>query len=210
MTMSLSGKSTTTTPASQTSAERSSVDQSDRICDDVENFVIEAKVAMEMTICKVASSEVSPLPKNWKMTSGLLATEMLNILEAKLTHAQPEDVKSRETQVYRCITNPSSKAGTEILTDTLENLGTSSQETCSSSSSPLNDTEPVAVKKRSHRFNVFVGKKAPFICFGQKSIKACPAGMVSRNHQSDSNTGNQEFPVRADELETHRKSAKMN
>ncbi|KAL7829959.1 hypothetical protein SRHO_G00310860 [Serrasalmus rhombeus] len=78
--VSLSGPSTTTDstgPSSSTSAERSSVDQSDCICDSVEDFLREV---MEKSICKFTSSKTSPLPGNWKTTSSLLAKE-INILE---------------------------------------------------------------------------------------------------------------------------------
>ncbi|KAL7826075.1 hypothetical protein SRHO_G00338130 [Serrasalmus rhombeus] len=78
--VSLSGLSTTTDstgPSSSTSAERSSVDQSDCIYDSVEDFLREV---MEKSICKFTSSKTSPLPGNWKTTSSLLAKE-INILE---------------------------------------------------------------------------------------------------------------------------------
>ncbi|XP_037402651.1 uncharacterized protein LOC108411156 [Pygocentrus nattereri] len=78
--VSLSGLSTSTDstgPSSSTSAERSSVDQSDCICDSVEDFLREV---MEKSICKFTSSKTSPLPGNWKTTNSLLAKER-HILE---------------------------------------------------------------------------------------------------------------------------------
>ncbi|KAL6464117.1 hypothetical protein MHYP_G00285080 [Metynnis hypsauchen] len=83
--------------------------------------------------------------------------------------------------------NPPIKAGSETVRDTLANRSTSSQETSSSSSSPLNGREPEAVRKRSRGLRFFGGRKAPFISFGQKkSTKAGPAGVESTNHQADS------------------------
>ncbi|KAL7869788.1 hypothetical protein AOLI_G00137760 [Acnodon oligacanthus] len=58
---------------------------------------------------------------------------------------------------------PSSKVARKKVRDTLENHSTSSQETSSSISSPLNDPEPEVM-----------------------STKAAPAGVESRNSQSDS------------------------
>ncbi|KAL7840517.1 hypothetical protein AOLI_G00258400 [Acnodon oligacanthus] len=63
------------TPGRREAESESSVDQSDRICDTIEDFVREV---MEKSICKVTSSKVSPLPRNWKTTSSLLAKETLN------------------------------------------------------------------------------------------------------------------------------------
>ncbi|KAL7869789.1 hypothetical protein AOLI_G00137770 [Acnodon oligacanthus] len=67
--------------SSSTSAERSSVDQSDGICNTVEDFLREV---MEKSICKVASSKKAPLSGNWKMTSSLLAEEILETSSSNL------------------------------------------------------------------------------------------------------------------------------
>ncbi|KAL6479615.1 hypothetical protein MHYP_G00106480, partial [Metynnis hypsauchen] len=103
---------------------------------------------------------------------------------------------------------PSSKAGSETVRDTLENRSTSSQETSSSSSSPLNDREPEVVRKRSHGLHFFVGRKAPFISFGQKkSTKAGPAGVESGNHQADSGN-HQQSPQRESTAAPFKKTRK--
>ncbi|KAL6486777.1 hypothetical protein MHYP_G00034040 [Metynnis hypsauchen] len=100
------------------------------------------------------------------------------------------------------------KAGSETVRDTLENCSTSSQETSSSSSSPLNDREPEVVRKRSHGLHFFVGRKAPFISFGQKkSTKAGPAGVDSGNHQADSGN-HQQSPQRESTAAPFKKTRK--
>ncbi|KAL7832312.1 hypothetical protein AOLI_G00298600 [Acnodon oligacanthus] len=95
-----------------------------------------------------------------------------------------EDISAHDVESTGASPTPSIKAGSQTVTDTLENSGISSQETCSSTSSTLSDREAVAVKK-GHRFNFFKGKKAPVVRLGKKkSTKACPAGVESNNHQS--------------------------
>ncbi|KAL7832316.1 hypothetical protein AOLI_G00298640 [Acnodon oligacanthus] len=97
-----------------------------------------------------------------------------------------DDISAHDVESTGASPTPSIKAGSHTVTETLENCGISSQETCSSTSSTLSDREAVAVKK-SHRFNFFKGKKAPVVRLGQKkSTKACPAGVESKNHQSAS------------------------
>ncbi|KAL7835217.1 hypothetical protein SRHO_G00294640 [Serrasalmus rhombeus] len=91
-----SGPSTTTDstgPSSSTSAERSSMDQSDGTCDTVEDFLREV---MEKSICKVASSKAPPLPGNWKMTNSPLGDHSSQTPESLV--AQPVHITtSRET-----------------------------------------------------------------------------------------------------------------
>ncbi|KAL6464120.1 hypothetical protein MHYP_G00285110 [Metynnis hypsauchen] len=225
-----------TGPSSSTSAERSSVDQSDGTCDAVEDFLREV---MEKSICKLTSSKASPLPGNWKTSSSPLTKEMLNLLEVSPSNSEEDLFAGLESREYLQTKTPkaveekirelkegadtssetpeslvaqpvhivtsrettanhvsqrddlaiscTNDAGSETVRDTLENRSTSSQETSSSSSSPLDGREPEVVRKRSRGLRFFGGRKAPFISFGQKkSTKAGPAGVESTNHQADS------------------------
>ncbi|KAL6477101.1 hypothetical protein MHYP_G00156000 [Metynnis hypsauchen] len=91
----------------------------------------------------------------------------------------------------------SSRAGSTMVKETLDNHITSSQdyETYSSSSSLLNDhrlsdPNPVAVKKSKRGFRFIVCRKAPLFSPGKKSSKIFPVDMMSDHHQSTSSSGN--------------------
>ncbi|KAL7832307.1 hypothetical protein AOLI_G00298550 [Acnodon oligacanthus] len=113
-----------------------------------------------------------------------------------------DDISAHDVESTGASPTPSIKAGSQIVTETLENCGISSQETCPSTSSALSDREAVAVKK-SHRFNFFKGKKAPVVRLGQKkSTKACPAGVESKNPQSASDSGAHQESLRRESTVT--------
>ncbi|KAL6471612.1 hypothetical protein MHYP_G00202620 [Metynnis hypsauchen] len=113
-----------------------------------------------------------------------------------------DDISAHDVTSTGASPTASSKAGSQIVTDTLETCSTSSQQMCSSTSSPLGDREAVAVRK-SQRFNFFVGKKSRFISLGQKrSTEACPAGVESRNHQSASDSGAHQESLRRESTVT--------
>ncbi|KAL7832303.1 hypothetical protein AOLI_G00298510 [Acnodon oligacanthus] len=113
-----------------------------------------------------------------------------------------DDISAHDVKSTGASPTPSIKTGSHTVTDTLENCGISSQETCSSTSSTLSDREAVAVKK-SHRFNFFKGKKAPVIRLGQKkSTKACPAGVESNNHRPASDSGAHQESLRRESTVT--------
>ncbi|KAL7832310.1 hypothetical protein AOLI_G00298580 [Acnodon oligacanthus] len=113
-----------------------------------------------------------------------------------------DDISAHDVKSTGASPTPSIKAGSQTVTDTLENCGISSQETCSSTSSTLSDREAVAVKK-SHRLNFFKGKKAPVVRLGQKkSTKACPAGVESKIPQPASDSGAHQESLRRESTVT--------
>ncbi|KAL7832298.1 hypothetical protein AOLI_G00298460 [Acnodon oligacanthus] len=113
-----------------------------------------------------------------------------------------DDISAHDVESTGASPTPSIKAGSQTVTETLENCGISSQETCSSTCSTLSDREAVAVKK-SHRFNFFKGKKAPVVRLGQKkSTKACPAGVESKNPQPASDSGAHQESLRRESTVT--------
>ena len=77
------------------------------------------------------------------------------VISEQADSERTDDVSVRDVTSPGVSLIPSSKAGSETVRDTLENRSTSSQETSSSSSSPLNDREPEAVRKKSHGFHFF-------------------------------------------------------
>ncbi|KAL7850709.1 hypothetical protein SRHO_G00200580 [Serrasalmus rhombeus] len=91
-------------------SDKSPVDPSDLICHIVEDFVSEVKIAMEQSVCKVASCEESSCSKDWKTTCSLVAKEMMTILEGKMRHSQPQDTKDQREKQH------GSKTDTEALT----------------------------------------------------------------------------------------------
>ncbi|KAL7832302.1 hypothetical protein AOLI_G00298500 [Acnodon oligacanthus] len=106
--ISLSGESSPTNytaPSSGSSAERSSVDPVDRICDTAENAVSEVNEEMEKSICNFASSEPSPKASSSKSEENLSAgfkwredsSHPSEPLVAQLVHI----AKSRETTANR-------------------------------------------------------------------------------------------------------------